>query len=465
MFTNLRFGFATNSSSTHSIVVLNPQVATPRNTTVQDFGWDHFTASSDQSKVNWLHGCLQSSLETNLPAEMRSKVAGLILGIELEESNVDHQSIPRFPQQHYHWRPELSLEFISDFKEFLLRKDVVILGGNDNTEKKHPLLSKGTKVALPLPLDVGREYKIWCRQEAPKVWTIFDPSEGTRATMDFNNVLEPKPFGKLKTPLLVDLKITDYCSFGCAYCYQGSTPSGQPAEMSYLRNVFAQLSRAKVFEVALGGGEPTTHPKFIEILQQAHYHNMVPNFSTRNIKYFSDENLSKVLKLIGGFAISVDSANAVKAWAKRLSDYDIKQMHVSPSALDKASIQYVLGSTSFEDFQKIVKAARPFDRITLLGWKTTGRGSSVAPYDYTGWLDLVAKNFYQVGIDTCVAQMHGEEIKARGIDPRLYSLEEGQQSMYIDAVERKAGASSFVEDAAYIPYDKVTEIAGLFERL
>jgi hypothetical protein len=460
MLTNLRLGFATNSSSTHSIVILNPGTKSPRNTVTREFDWGFFTASSAKAKLNWLGLCVDQAIQTNLPREIRGNLVSSVLGTEVDtDGYVDHQSMIAIPSRHVYHSPQLDLDFIQDLKEFFARKDVVILGGNDNTEKKHPQINLGTKVDLPLPRDQGSS-KVFCRRESPKVWTIFNSETGTRATLDFNDVLNPKPFGKLTTPLLVDLKITDFCSFGCAYCYQGSTPAGKHADLGYIQSVAYQLQQAGVFEVAIGGGEPTTHPKFVEILRTFRSYGITPNFSTRNLAYFSNERLERVLGIVGGFAVSIDSVEQAKAWSKRLEEYN--NGHPPINTYDKVSIQYVLGSTPLDVFKGIVKAAKAFDNITLLGWKTTGRGRDVAPHDYTDWLNIVKKKFYTVGIDTCVAQRHEDLIKSAGIHECLYSLQEGQQSMYIDAVLQRAGASSFVEDDQYVPFTIVSRVADVF---
>lgn len=458
--TNLRFGFATNSSSTHSIVILNPGTKKPRNTANREFDWSFFTASSEKAKLNWLGICLQQSVQTNLPRDFETDLASALLGTEVDTSGyVDHQSVIVFPSRNQYRTPNLDLDFVKDLKEFFTREDVVILGGNDNDSKKHPHVNLGTKVDLPLPRDTS-SVKVLCRRESPKVWTIFDPDTGTRATLDFNDVLNPKPFGKLATPLLVDLKITDFCSFGCTYCYQGSTPAGKHADLGYIQSIAYKLREAGIFEVAIGGGEPTTHPKFVEILRTFRSYGITPNFSTRNLAYFSNERLERVLDIVGGFAVSIDSAEQAKAWSKRLEEYNEGNPPVQ--SYDKVSIQYVLGSTPLSEFKKIVKESKGFDSITLLGWKTTGRGKDVAPHDYTGWLEIAKKKFYTVGVDTCVAQRHEGLLKSADISECLYSLQEGQQSMYIDAVLQRAGASSFVEEDQYVPFATYSKVEDVF---
>lgn len=62
---NVRKGFATNSSSSHSVIELKEDqgkygVVTDEYT---DFGWSMFTAGDKKSKMNYLGACVLESLK------------------------------------------------------------------------------------------------------------------------------------------------------------------------------------------------------------------------------------------------------------------------------------------------------------------------------------------------------------------------------------------------------------------
>jgi len=59
----------------------------------------------------------------------------------------------------------------------------------------------------------------------------------------------------------------------------------------------------------------------------------------------------------------------------------------------------------------------------------------------------VKESYLTIGIDTALANEYKDQIK--DIDQMLVTYDEGKFSMYIDAVEMKAGASSYCED--YFP--------------
>jgi len=71
-------------------------------------------------------------------------------------------------------------------------------------------------------------------------------------------------------PELADISISNYCSKQCNFCYRNSGPSGDFMSIKDYGFVLDNLSDkkwGKVFQVALGGGEPTEHPDFIKILE------------------------------------------------------------------------------------------------------------------------------------------------------------------------------------------------------
>lgn len=93
--------------------------------------------------------------------------------------------------------------------------------------------------------------------------------------------------------------------------------------------------------------------------------------------------------------------------------------------------------------------------VTLLGYKTNGRGASCAPVSYDWWIDAVKSAHCegadwrtpQIGIDTALASEYENELKEAGVPSWLFHTKEGKFSMYIDAVEGKLAPSSYCEDS------------------
>jgi hypothetical protein len=246
---------------------------------------------------------------------------------------------------------------------------------------------------------------------------------------------------------LVDIKITDYCPFNCPACYQGSTQAGRHADINLLYRIAYSLGGAQVFEVAIGGGEPTLHPKFLEILKIFRRQGVVPNFTTRSIAWLRDPTMwNPIMETCGSFALSVEKSSEIEMLSALLETNGIDRHE---NGQPKINVQVVLGIVDVYSLKSIFEAAARNDfRVTLLGYKTNGRGADVKPMDYSKWLDIILEmhksdRLPQFGIDTALAAESVPQLRETGVPAWCYHVKEGKFSMYIDAVDSKVGPSSY----------------------
>ena len=465
---NVRFGLACNSSSSHSLILfegeslpsddhgisfdphqyddweddefkasmirmdkrfIKKQLAKPMN-----FGHDFFTASSEETKKRYAALTLRYALERHLPKNIYDMIVKSWTGVENldEDSYIDHQSVIDLPLAFN--TTVVDEEFFKEFFNYLMQEKLVILGGSDNRENSHPLIDSGKKATLPISKDRFSEF--YCRKD-PKYgfWTIFNPEDGTKLRMSFG---ESKKITKSTFPELVDIKINDYCPFNCKFCYQDSTKDKGHAQINswLLADVFQKM---KVFEVAIGGGEPTMHPSFLEILKHFRSAGIVPNFTTKNLKWLRDpQEYIPILEHAGSFAYSADSSTYIKELATLL-DYN-KIPH------SRATIQIVMGTVDQWQFTNVLKAcAKEHFRLTLLGFKDVGRGAGYKPQNYDWWLNSIKESTDNpsISIDTALAGQYEKEILAAGIPSYLFHTQEGRFSCYYDAMNNKIGPSSY----------------------
>lgn len=71
-----------------------------------------------------------------------------------------------------------------------------------------------------------------------------------------------------QTPIFVDIKITDVCDAGCPYCYMSSTTKGKHASRSTIYKFIDSFGEYPPLLVTFGGGEPTKHPHFVDIIRE-----------------------------------------------------------------------------------------------------------------------------------------------------------------------------------------------------
>jgi hypothetical protein len=447
---NIRLGHATNSSSSHSII-FDPTILVDYD--VEDgFGWNFFTAASVTAKKDYMANILTSNF--NFSPELQ-KLILKSLDLPYNDLGIDHQSLFYIPKEIGETTP--SIEFFSEFTEFMLRDGIVILGGNDNTERNHKKYSKSKEVDLQ---GYTPESEYVCRKDGDW-WTLFNINTGNRVVLSFKD--NPAPF-KPESPMLVDMKITDFCSMGCEYCYQGSTNNGK--HMSDVFGYAHRLKEAKVFEVALGGGEPTEFTNFDKLVELLHEHGISVNFTTKKVDWLYQPYTRKLLSEIGAFAYSVDPNTKIP-----LLDSICKKVRSFNFSSTKFTIQVI--PALFNDSAKLKEvltwAYQNSVRVTLLGYKSTGRGklfieNSNLLENEKDWVSLLnsMKNVPRLSIDTTLANRYQKKLTELSIPKWLYHVEEGKYSMYIDAVENKYGPSSYHLDDLKLLSNHVYDLKNCF---
>jgi radical SAM protein with 4Fe4S-binding SPASM domain len=131
---------------------------------------------------------------------------------------------------------------------------------------------------------------------------VFNPNTGFFARIEDAGTDEP--FWSTHGPELLDVSITNWCDKGCTFCYRKSDEVGEHMSVEDYREVMRQAKDCHVFQVALGGGNPNQHPKFLEILRLTREDfGIVPNYTT-NGRGLTPEVLEATAKHCGAVAVS-----------------------------------------------------------------------------------------------------------------------------------------------------------------
>jgi len=446
---NIRVGFATNSSSSHSIVIVkDPSKVKPIDSdNTGSFGWENFILTEPKSKIEYLAAQLYTSYQGTLGDKLAKLLIKDFFGsrLKIDPDGVDHQSAISFPLTRDD--KDMESEFVQEFTDFITKENVIIVGGNDNSDENAVNNLETEHETIEFPSNYG---SMWVKKQNDGWWTFFSKENGGKVTFNFNK--DAPPLVKARTPDLIDMKITDYCEAGCAYCYQDSSKKGKHASLEDINNLLYSFKNMEVFEIALGGGEPTKHPQFSDIIKSIRDNNIVPNFSTRSFDWMSDPSIVTTVKnCVGKIGFSCSSRDDVSAL--------IYHMKKAGFWSGDFTVHYVLGSAPMVEYTKMLELMSLTGlNLLLLGYKEIGRGCNFTPYDNSEWWKGIKKHWVSVGIDTSVAKQYKKELKKLSINEVMYFSEEGKFSMYVDAVEKKVGKSSFEKN----PND-YTSIEGYFK--
>ncbi len=235
-------------------------------------------------------------------------------------------------------------------------------------------------------------------------------------------------------PEQMDLKITDWCDAGCPACHEKSTKRGNHGNVDKMVKLLSDLPPG--VEIAIGGGDPLSHPHFERLIYSLRDIGLVPSV-TVNGRHLarSVERLERFVADKALFGVGVSYWKGMIDW-----EYEHKVVHMingidSPEVLD--------------DWKKDTK-------ILLLGYKNFGRGilygkknsASVESRIQQWYRELLwISKEHHVSFDTlAISQMKPERLfKDKAEYQRRFMGEEGQFSMYVDGVTETYAVSSYSE--------------------
>jgi len=167
---------------------------------------------------------------------------------------------------------------------------------------------------------IVRESEVWEVREPVNVGGFTFTSYREAIPYDVRRVIRqrfPHRYNSIPSPSpeLIDIGITSQCPMGCTYCYTDSQPKGGHAPKELVPTILRTLEEPP-YQIAIGGGEPTLHPDFVWILEQARELGTVPNYTTAGLN-LTDEVIEASNALCGGVALTYHAWKGFEWFAER----------------------------------------------------------------------------------------------------------------------------------------------------
>lgn len=267
-------------------------------------------------------------------------------------------------------------------------------------------------------------------------------SDGTQERISDNDEFKPE------FPCSLDVKITNWCNAGCSYCHEKSTKQGKHGDLNQLLEVLDPLPPG--IELAVGGGEPLSHPNIRQFLLAAKKKSWIVNITINQFHLKSQYDLIQKLieeDLIKGIGISYSSPAYLKDCEKILALSSNVVFHL------------ILGINKLSDISELQKLAEKQNRICkalLLGYKHFGFGinyyvknKKIEENKYS-WYTQLPKYFHNQNLVLSFDNLAIQQLNLKrfftdeGWD-RFYLGDDFTTSMYVDAVEECYGSSSTSE--------------------
>jgi hypothetical protein len=236
-------------------------------------------------------------------------------------------------------------------------------------------------------------------------------------------------------PESIDIKITDCCDMGCKYCHEQSTLDGKHADINKLLKVISDLHIGT--EVAIGGGNPLSHPDLIHYLTKLKDKGLIANITINqnHLKtYFS--LIEKLIKedLVKGIGISISNSNFEYVSKLKLLSNNIVY-HVI-AGVNKVSIMdelIALGNC----------------KVLILGYKKFGRGvdyhNSIVDDNIENWTKSLRNYIRKCTIsfdNLAIEQLNVRSLFTKEGWDRFYMGDDFCFTMYIDAVKQEYAPTS-----------------------
>lgn len=268
-------------------------------------------------------------------------------------------------------------------------------------------------------------------------------------------------------PTSADCKITNFCDLGkvCAYCHEKSSLEGKHGNLGLFLDVWKNQPGT---ELAIGGGNPLSHPDIDMFLKTLADRGIICNVTMNalHMPKFADRIKEyQTKKQLYGLGISYRG---------------MKSMNSLPLNINYSNVVFhmILGVHSLRDCRDVIgwcrkNKIRP--KILLLGYKTYGKGETFIENNL--WLHSALEEWKTKSIQMLMKE-HGlvisfDNLALSQLDMKnqipadtwnlLYCGEDGNHTMYIDAVEQMVARTSTTKEK--FGYSEVDTPKSLFDKV
>ena len=269
-------------------------------------------------------------------------------------------------------------------------------------------------------------------------YSVIILDDGTKIRYNKFNVYKPSRIESM------DIKITNCCDMGCFMCHENSLPNGKHAN---LNDSFSIINSIPPYtELAIGGGNPLSHPQLKLFLRICKEKKFIANITVNKYHFLKNYDYIGYLYLnnyINGIGISV---------------FDIKDEEINLIKKVNGVCHVIIGVTPIEVMKKL---ADNNIKVLVLGYKNFRRGEKHYQ-DFKNEIDT-SINIWSDFISNAIQNQYYSVISFDNLAIKQLNLKEklsteewdsffmgddgidgefSSASMYIDLVEQKFALNS-----------------------
>ncbi|MHA1304354.1 MAG: radical SAM/SPASM domain-containing protein [Candidatus Heimdallarchaeaceae archaeon] len=176
------------------------------------------------------------------------------------------------------------------------------------------------------------------------------------------------PLNSLYAPETIHFSLTNTCNQNCIGCFYSKS---EIEEERYLnpatyKRIVKKSSELKVFQYALGGGEPTLHDDLIEFCYLASEHNIIPNITTNGNLF--NRKMAKELKQanLGQIQFSLNGSNEeLNSHTRPNYSKTMKAIKIAKEVGLRWGINFLVTRSNLSDVPNMIQLADKLGAHTL----------------------------------------------------------------------------------------------------
>lgn len=245
-------------------------------------------------------------------------------------------------------------------------------------------------------------------------------------------------FFRADFPESFDVKITNQCDIGCAFCHENSTCDGKHGNILSARFIDKLHPYT---EMAIGGGNPLAHPDLEAFLYKCKELKLIPSMTVNQRHFMENVDYLKTLcdsKLIYGLGISLSAPTPEFIAAAK--QFTTAVIHVINGIVTASALEALANNNL---------------KVLILGYKEFRRGKVL--YGYRGadieskkqWLyenlPIIVQDgwFSVVSFDNlAIKQLEPKRLLSKEEYDEFYMGDDGSATMYVDLVNEEFAKSS-----------------------
>jgi len=255
---------------------------------------------------------------------------------------------------------------------------------------------------------------------------LFADGTKIRTFTDNPNLIHPES---------IDIKITNNCDLGCAYCHEQSALNNNHADLSKLLEVIKDLPAG--VELAIGGGNPLSHPDIVYLLEVLKSKGIISNI-TMNQQHLS---------VYGRIIKELINNDFMKGVGISIVNDDFTNIKQLKKISNNIVYHLIAGISDVNIIEKLIELGNA--KILVLGYKKFGRGieyyNQEVINNIRSWYMYIPRYFNRVLLsfdNLAIEQLNIRRFFTSIGWDRFYMGDDFTFTMYIDAVEQKYAPTS-----------------------